>query len=149
MFKVNSDGFKTLYTLYDNSTPSTEDNANIWSVGAGYNFDGNWDLFGAYANNTSADNYETAHTVQLKYKGANKANKGTWGAYAAYRYLGGNVAFCPTYDTEINNTKGWEFGADYAPFSNVYTAISYYKAKALDAVAQHTNVLFGRVSFFF
>lgn len=70
MFKVNSDGFKTLYTLYDNSTPSTEDNANIWSVGAGYNFDGNWDLFGAYANNTSADNYETAHTVQLKYKGA-------------------------------------------------------------------------------
>ncbi|MCI6100486.1 MAG: S-layer homology domain-containing protein [Selenomonas sp.] len=148
----NSDAFKAStagFDGYSSDPASTKDTANVWSAGLGYNFDGNWDLFGAYANNTSADRYETAHTIQLSYKGADKANKGTWGAYAAYRYLGQNVAFEPTYDTAVENTKGWEIGADYAPFTNVYTAISYYKAKALDDDATHTNVLFGRVSFFF
>ena len=130
------------------SNDSKTDDANIWSVGAGYKFDHNWDLFGAFAQNTEADNYDTAHNIQLSYKGTDIANKGTWGAYAAYRYLGENVALMPTYDTFQTNTKGWEVGASYIPFKNVYTAVEYFDGKDL-ATDRDANTLFGRVSYFF
>ena len=142
----NDAAFKDVAT-YSNGT-SKSDDANIWSVGAGYKFDHNWDLFGAFAQNTEADNYDTAHNIQLSYKGSDIANKGTWGAYAAYRYLGENVALMPTYDTFQTNTKGWEVGADYVPFKNVYTAVEYFDGKNL-ATDRDANTLFGRVSFFF
>ena len=64
---------------------ASSDDANLWSVGAGYKFDRNWDLSGAYAKNTEADTDATAHNIQLNYKGAQTANKGSWGAYTAYR----------------------------------------------------------------
>ena len=142
----NDAAFKDVAT-YSNGT-SKSDDANIWSVGAGYKFDHNWDLFGAFAQNTEADNYDTAHDIQLSYKGSDIANKGTWGAYAAYRYLGQNVALMPTYDTFQTNTKGWEVGATYVPFKNVYTAVEYFDGKNL-ATDRDAETLFGRVSFFF
>ena len=95
-----------------------------------------------------ADNYDTAHNIQLSYKGSDIANKGTWGAYAAYRYFGQNVALLPTYDTFQPNTKGWEVGATYVPFKNVYTAVEYFDGKNL-ATDRDANTLFGRVSYFF
>jgi len=142
----NSAAFKDVATYNDGTSKS--DDANIWSVGAGYKFDHNWDLFGAFAQNTEADNYDTAHNIQLSYKGTDVANKGTWGAYAAYRYLGQNVALMPTYDTFQTNTKGWEVGATYVPFKNVYTAVEYFDGKNL-ATDRDAETLFGRVSFFF
>ena len=129
------------------------DAANIWSIGGGYNFDGNWDLSGAYAQNTEAEVFDQSGNVQVSYKGAEKANKGTWGAYAAYRHLGQNVSFAPTYDTAVlmNNggMRGWEIGADYTPFKNVYTAVSYFNGDKLGNTDKDAKVLFGRVSFFF
>ena len=142
-----NDAAFTQVDKYNNGT-SKSDDANIWSVGAGYKFDHNWDLFGAFAQNTEADNYDTAHNIQLSYKGTDIANKGTWGAYAAYRYLGENVALMPTYDTFQTNTKGWEVGASYVPFKNVYTAVEYFDGKDL-ATDRDANTLFGRVSYFF
>ena len=142
----NDAAFKDVATYNDGTSKS--DDANIWSVGAGYKFDHNWDLFGAFAQNTEADNYDTAHNIQLSYKGTDTANKGTWGAYAAYRYLGENVALMPTYDTFQVNTKGWEVGASYVPFKNVYTALEYFDGKDL-ATDRDANTLFGRVSYFF
>ena len=128
------------------------DEANIWSVGAGYKFDNIWNLFGAYAKNEKAENDATAHNIQLNYKGAQKANKGTWGAYAAYRYMGQNVAFAPTYETflsaGVNNVKGWEVGTEYVPFANVTAAASYFNGKKLDT-DRDAELLFGRVNFWF
>ena len=128
------------------------DDANIWSLGAGYKFDKNWNLFGAYAKNEKADNDATAHNIQLNYKGAQKVNKGTWGAYAAYRYMGQNVAFAPTYETflngGVNNVKGWEIGTEYVPFANVTAAASYFNGKKLDT-DRDAELLFGRVNFWF
>ena len=144
----NSAAFTAVDT-YNNGT-SKSDDANIWSVGAGYKFDHNWDIFGAFAQNTEADNYDTAHNIQLSYKGSDIANKGTWGAYAAYRYLGNNTLILPTYDTAHShlNEKGWEVGASYVPFTNVYTAVEYFDGKDL-ATDRDAKTLFGRVSFFF
>ena len=128
------------------------DEAEIWSVGAGYTFDKNWNLNGAYAKNEKADRFGTAHNIQLNYKGAQKANKGSWGAYTAYRYMGGNVAFAPTYETflsaGVNNVKGWEVGTEYVPFTNVTAAAYYFNGKQLDN-DRDAELLFGRVNFWF
>ena len=128
------------------------DEADIWSVGAGYTFDKNWNLNGAYAKNEKADRFGTAHNIQLNYKGAQKANKGSWGAYTAYRYMGGNVAFAPTYETflsaGVNNVKGWEVGTEYVPFTNVTAAAYYFNGKQLDN-DRDAELLFGRVNFWF
>ena len=128
------------------------DEANIWSVGAGYTFDKNWNLYGAYAKNEKAESDATAHNIQLNYKGAQKANKGSWGAYTAYRYMGQNVAFAPTYETflsaGVNNVKGWEVGTEYVPFTNVTAAAYYFNGKQLDN-DRDAELLFGRVNFWF
>ena len=128
------------------------DEANIWSLGAGYKFDKNWNLYGAYAKNEKADDFGTAHNIQLNYKGAQKANKGSWGAYTAYRYMGENVAFAPTYETflncGVNNVKGWEVGTEYVPFTNVTAAAYYFNGKQL-ANDRDAELLFGRVNFWF
>ena len=137
------------FTKY--SKDSNEDTANVWSVGLGYRFDSNWKLGGAYAQNTEADDFDKAYNVELAYKGAQNENAGTWGAYAAYRYLGENTAFAPTYDTysNIKNKKGWEVGAEYVPFKNIHTYASYFDGKDLANSDIKTKTLFGRVSFFF
>ena len=128
------------------------DEANIWSLGAGYKFDKNWNLYGAYAKNEKAEADATAHNIQLNYKGAQKANKGSWGAYTAYRYMGQNVAFAPTYETflncGVNNVKGWEVGTEYVPFTNVTAAAYYFNGKQL-ANDRDAELLFGRVNFWF
>jgi len=128
------------------------DEANIWSLGAGYKFDKNWNLYGAYAKNEKAEADATAHNIQLNYKGAQKANKGSWGAYTAYRYMGQNVAFAPTYETflncGVNNVKGWEVGTEYVPFTNVTAAAYYFNGKQLEN-DRDAELLFGRVNFWF
>ena len=132
---------------------SSSDEAKIWSVGAGYKFDHNWNLSGAYAKNTEADTDATAHNIQINYKGAQKANKGTWGAYAAYRYMGQNVAFAPLYelfltDSGMNNVKGWETGVEYTPFANIMSSFKYFNGKKLDT-DRDAEGLFGQVNFYF
>lgn len=143
----NSNVFKQT-TGFEKNT----DEANIWSVGAGYKFDKNWNLYGAYAKNEKAESDATAHNIQLNYKGAQKANKGSWGAYTAYRYMGQNVAFAPTYETflgnGVNNVKGWEVGTEYVPFTNVTAAAYYFNGKKLDN-NNDAELLFGRVNFWF
>ena len=132
------------------SKNNNEDNANIWSAGLGYRFDSNWKLSGAYAQNTEADAFDKSGNVQIDYKGAENENAGTWGAYAAYRHIGQNVSFLPTYDTfGISNKKGWEVGTEYVPFKNVHAYLYYFDGEKLDSQNNDTHSLFGRVSFFF
>ena len=142
---------KESYKSYKGYKANT-DEADIWSVGAGYTFDKNWNINGGYAKNEKADRFGTAHNIQLNYKGAQKANKGSWGAYTAYRYMGQNVAFAPTYETflgnGVNNVKGWEVGTEYVPFTNVTAAAYYFNGKKLDN-NNDAELLFGRVNFWF
>ena len=144
----NADGFAD-FPGY--SKDAHEDTANIWSAGLGYRFDSNWKLSGAYAQNTEADTFDKSGNVQIDYKGAEDENAGTWGAYAAYRHIGQNVSFAPTYDTfsNISNKKGWEVGTEYVPFKNVHAYLYYFDGEKLDGNNVDTHSLFGRVSFFF
>ena len=132
---------------YKNGT-STTDKANIWSVNAGYRFDGVSTLFASYAQNTEADNLDHSWQAIYSYKGAQKENKGTWGAYAAYRFLGDYTSWYGTEDAATIGAKGWEFGANWAPLKNIVTSVKYFDGKGIDS-DRDTNTLWGRVEFFF
>ena len=159
-YHLNSDSFKNVENEYKDSRfklngndPYTngkndEDNANIWSANLGYNFDGTSRLFAAYANNTSADNLDKSWQVLYNYKGAQAENKGTWGAYAAYRYLGTYTSIFGTEDAQVVGAKGWEVGANYAPFRNVVATAKYFNGKGIDS-DRDVDTLWGRVQFFF
>ena len=138
------------FTKMGQSYKSTEDedNADIWSANLHYAFDKNVALGGAYAENTKADDYKKAGTVELDYKGAEPENKGTWGAYAAYRYLGQNVAFDPSYDGAWAGTKGWEVGTNYTLFKNTVASVKYFNGENIDN-GKDAEKLFGRVEFHF
>ena len=126
-----------------------QDDADIWSAAIGYNFDKNVKLFYAYAQNPTADDYNRSWTGKLSYKGAQK-KAGTWGAYAAYRYIGNNVSFAPTYDVAPSNGKGVDLGLTWSPMDNTLTAISYFKGESLERSNNNDiDILWGRVSFFF
>ena len=132
---------------YKNGT-STTDKANIWSVNAGYRFDGVSTLFASYAQNTEADNLDHSWQAIYSYKGAQKENKGTWGAYAAYRFLGDYTSWYGTEDAATIGAKGWELGANWAPFKNIVTSVKYFDGKGIDS-DRDTNTLWGRVEVFF
>ena len=142
---LNADQF---FYLDRKNVLKQDDNANIWLVKAAYQFDKTNGLNGFYANNTSADDFDKAWSVEYDYKGAEAENKGTWGMWAAYRNLGYNTALFSTYDALLQGQKGWEVGANYAPFKNVVTTLRYGNGKETWTNNKVEN-LFGRVEFFF
>jgi len=131
----------------------TTDQADIWLVKTGYNFDGTSALNGFYAENHDADYFKKAYSAEYDYKGAQAANKGTWGAWVAYRYLGNNADLFSTFDAVQPGQKAWEIGANYAPFKNVIAQVRYAKGENIKDGSYGNNHdvsnLFGRVNFFF
>ncbi len=123
---------------------SAKDKADIWTAGGRYAFDSNASLAGYYGENTKADAYEKAGSVEFDYKGAQAENKGTWGAFLAYRHLGNNVSLSPTYDDMWEGMKGYSFGASYTPFKNIVAYASYTDGTDLLS-GKDSNILFGRV----
>ena len=148
-----SDAFKLVTNGY-NTTGTAEDTAAIWSVGAKYAFDKNIALSAAYANNTKADELKKGMSFQFDYKGADKSNMGSWGAYVAYRHIGANVGLAPTFSTDqltsvtTNGAKGIDLGLGYIPFKNVLMQAQYFNGKELKT-DNKVQTLYGRVSFFF
>ena len=127
---------------------SSDDEANIWLAKAAYRFDKTNALNGFYANNTSADDFDKAWSAEYDYKGAQAENKGTWGMWVAYRNLGANTALFSTFDAILAGQKGWEVGANYAPFKNIVATLRYGNGKSLLEDHDVEN-LFGRVEVFF
>ena len=136
---------KMIKTAY---SKDATDEANIWLAKGAYKFDKNWAVNGYYAENHDADAYHKAGAAEIDYKGAQDANKGTWGAWVAYRHLGNNVDLFNTYDAIEAGQKGWEIGANYTPFKNVVAVARYGKNKDL-ATDNKSNRVFGQVNFLF
>ena len=139
-----------------------EDNGNykVWDAGVGYAFDSNVKATVDYAQGNSWENDEfskSAYSIQLNYKGANAAQKGSWGAYVAYRQLSPIAAFQATYDFKAgsegyNSLKGWEFGADYAWAKNIVSTLKFFTGKDTDSDKSGEDKVTGvwsRVDFLF
>ena len=129
---------------------------NIWDLGLGYKFTDNVALKGAYAWNTAASNTEgqyknakRAWTVELDYKGADPAKKGSFGIFAAYRKLGMATVWMPTYDAIQRSQKGWEFGVDYVFDKNIMGTVKYFTGKEMDENNTKAHRLFTELNFFF
>ena len=133
-------------TFYNDN--GDKDNAHIWEIAATYRFDKNIALTGAYMRNTEADKYNRSYLVHLDYKGAKKQQQGSWGAYASYRYQGGNTSIDPTCDGAFFNTKGIEIGAQYTILPNVQAKAIYFRGKQLENDLK-AEKLFGRLEFWF
>ena len=126
---------------------------NIWSGNLGYRFDKNSTLSVAYARNgaVSSDHSRLKKSYQyvFDYKGADAEDKGSWGAYAAYRFLG-NASVAPTEDGALFHTKGVEFGASYVPAKNIVLTAKYFKGKTIEKQTNDkVQKLYGSVEFFF
>ena len=138
---------KTMKTAYG------AESANIWEIGAGYKFSNNFGMQAAYARNTQGNldgKFNKAYNVELDYKGAKAVNKGSSGAFVAYRYLGNTATISPTYDAIKNGQKGWELGAQYAFAQNILGTVKYFTGKDLvDTGDTNASKLFGQVEFFF
>ena len=76
-------------------------------------------------------------------------DKGSWGAYLSYRYLGENELFLPTTDGAQAGTKGIEVGANYTPMKNVVLTGKYFNGKEIAASHDKVQKLYGQVEFFF
>ena len=127
-----------------------KDKDSIFSVGLGYKFTDMVKLSGAYAHNSKAIDRKNAYNIELSYGNTNRKNPGSWGIYAAYRYVSAEVGLVPTYSTWFGTShkRGVEFGATYTPFKNSLTQISYFHGKTL-GTKQTDRQFYGRVSWFF
>ena len=116
---------------YAREQDAPKEKVSIITGGIGYNFNEDLELFGAVAHNTELNDDKTAYNIELNYKGANKNEKSSWGAYVAYRYAPGGVARKSTYNTfgQDDNKKGFEVGASWTPYKSIVTDIAYFHGK--------------------
>ena len=124
--------------------------ANIWALGLGYKFNDDFALNGAYAFNSSGDvkGYKHAASLELDYKGADPEEKGSYGAFLAYRRLGDQVVIAPTYDAMGPDVKGWEVGVDYVFDKNIMGTVKYGHGKKIRERG-NDKTLFTELNFFF
>ena len=133
----------------------------VADAGVAYAFDKNVKASFDYARASDwkcqdGDSHKDAYNVQVSYKGADAADKGSWGAYVAYRKLSPLAAFGATYDHAAgadgyNSLKGWEFGADYAFAKNIVATAKFFTGKDTLAKTDEDKVtgLWSRVDFLF
>ena len=142
-----------------NTGRSDKEAMNIWDVGLGWQI-GNFNLNGAYAWNTSSvDNDETgdgskrAWTIELDYKGADPEDAGSWGAFVAYRNLGQEAVWAPTYDAIAPGQKGVEMGFEIIPMKNFSAAFKYFIGKdklyRTNGADDKASTFFTELNFFF
>ena len=144
-YRLSSEAFSNGFTKND------KERFGIWGLNLGYHFDKNSFLSGAYAHNTGIDDSEwkKSYQVSYDYKGAQSEDKGSWGAYVAYRYLGG-ASPSATQDGALFGSKGVELGTNYTLFKNVILSAKYFKGKTIEKQADDkVQQLFGRVEFLF
>jgi hypothetical protein len=132
-------------------TNSDDSNLGIWSLGTTYKFTDTLAGSAFYgksnASNLASKN-KTAYNFEVDYKGADQANKGSFGIYAAYRHLGKAAVLVPTFDGAESDQKGWEIGGNYTFAPNIVGTALYFKGKDITADTDASKI-FGKVEFFF
>jgi hypothetical protein len=125
---------------FNNIISAGKNNVNIWEIGLGYKFDKNVNLTGAYARANSLkgvfdeNKHKQSYAIQLNYKGAKASDKGSWGAFLAYRHLGDFSTIHPTakeFGPQNGGEKGWEIGLSWTPIKNVLGKVQYYSGKEI------------------
>ena len=144
---LNSDEFKKIN--FHKNKPTDE--ANIWLLNGEYKFNKDISVQGSFAKNISVDDNNKSMHIEIVYRGANSIEKGSYGAYVAYRYLGYGTTFASSFDAVKENQRGFEIGGSYSPFNNVIAVISYFRGNDISSDKKDSRVdnFFGRIYFYF
>ena len=147
------------HTFGANQTVINNDAYQVVDAGVGYAFDKNVKATFDYARGSELpgdDFSKDAYSAQVSYKGADAAQKGSWGAYVAYRSLSPIAALQATYDHKNGNAglrslKGWEIGADYAWAKNIVSTFKFFTGRDTDKAVVKDKVtgVWSRVDFMF
>ena len=139
------------FTKIERAGSSRTDKAKILTADIKYNFNKNIGIEGNYAKNFSQDYSNKAGDAQINYKGAHFDEKGSWGTYVAYRYLGANAVIDTSYDVVSANQKGWEIGANYTLLQNTVLTAKYFNGTDINSVGTNNSAkkVFGRIQFYF
>ena len=107
--------------------------------------------FYAHANkDNGVSGQKKSYSIEYDYKGAQAENKGTWGAWLAYRHLGANATPAGTWDVNHAGYKGWEIGANYTFMKNIIGTLRYGHNKGISTLGNiKSNEFFGRVEWLF
>ena len=134
--------FLNKHELWDDTN---SDKLNIYEAALGYKFNKNLRLHGAFAWTNDPDydqpdnedgefnpqpifsHSKRSWSIELDYKGAKPSDKGSWGAFVAYRHLGHYATISPTYDAIYNGRRGWELGVDYVFLKNVMGTVKFFR----------------------
>ena len=158
---MGKENYQWAYATPDKFPDDSKKAANIWDFGLGWKIDNNFSLNGAYAWNTSDPdngdwgtlNTKRAWTVEVGYKGADPEDAGSWGAFAAYRVLGAEAVWAPTYDAIGAGQKGVELGFDIVPMKNFMATFKYFTGKDMKTLHNgednNASKFFTELNFFF
>ncbi|MBR1552856.1 MAG: S-layer homology domain-containing protein [Schwartzia sp.] len=149
---------------------------NIYEVALGYKFNKNLRMHGAYSWTNDPDfdapdihddppdntgnqpifgHSKRSWSIELDYKKANPADKGSWGAFVAYRSLGHYSTIAPIYDTIYNGRRGTELGVSYVFLKNLMGTVKYFRGQKMPDdndgkdTMERDSVFFGELNFFF
>ena len=111
------------------------DNADLYEVGVDYQLTKTLNVKGVYLKNSSDEvqDQDTGYVARLDYKGANPANPGSFGMWAAYRNQEQGTFLSSTFDIDqvsAGGAKGYEVGVTYAPMKNAKWTTSYTDLKS-------------------
>ena len=140
-------------------------NWNLYGIGLGYKFDKNVQVKGAFDKASGTGSRQTATGdkqlwfVEVDYKGAKREQKGSWGAYIAYRHVGDCAALYSTWRQDnsawLDDFKGIDIGVNYTFFKNIMGTVKYFTGKTASSSSNpaeasvKNNAVFGQLDFFF
>ena len=126
--------------------------ANIYSVGAGYQFDNIFGLNAAAAWNTMKDmgydGSKRSWQVEATFGKEDQKKAGNLTGYVAYRHLGNSVSWRPDYEVMNSGQKGWDVGVKYVIYKDIVASLRYFRGKAIKDDTDE-NTLFGEVYCYF
>ncbi|NCC02088.1 MAG: S-layer homology domain-containing protein [Clostridia bacterium] len=136
----------------------------IYTLGIGYKFDKNIRFYGEYQKAdkdwheviTGIDSHllgDDGWAATLTYKGADPAQKNSWGAYVTYYDQSGAVVLDSLCELEDNLThpalgmKGYEIGIGYTVFRNIVAKLTYCDLENADKYMDTSaNLFWGTVT---
>ena len=138
---------------------TTEDDMDIWTVGAKYAFDKNVTLGARYLQ--GSDEYSTfyngdfdddGYVITLSYKGAKASQPGSWGVSANYYDQGMTTYFDHTMNglaDSMHGFKGYSVIANYTFAKNIVGQVEWYDLEEKEYTERDADTLWAQLLFTF
>ena len=151
-------GFDAAYYNFEDAAPSGDD-AKIWTAGLKFGLGKDVTLGGEYlkADEKTSFGDDDGYVISLGYKGANAAEKGSFGLWAKYYDQAATTYFGGAHTTDAvhesldadGGFKGYSVGLDYALAKNIVATVQYFDLDSKGSADLTTKTLWSDVTFTF